>query len=77
MGNATPVVVYVLFFVVTFVVMYRPIMAWAEEDLDGIRGFDQMIVLCLLTLISLLWPAVAVIAVLKITAEFVDRWLFR
>ena len=77
MGNAIPVIVYAVFFAVTFVVMYRPIMAWAEEDLDGLGNLDTLIAQIMVFLIALLWPAVAVIAVLKVTAEFVDRWLFR
>lgn len=72
-----PVIVYGFFFAVTFVLMYRPIMAWAEEDLDGLGNLDRMIANMVVLFIALLWPAVAVTAVLKVTAEFVDRWLFQ
>lgn len=73
MGNTLPVVLYVVIMAAVYLVMYRPIMVWAEEDLDGVDDLDRMAAQIILLLIALLWPLFAAVLIVKAVSKLVEE----
>lgn len=72
MGNTLPVVLYVIIMAAAYLVMYRPIMLWASEDMKT-EPYDHVIVHLILFFIALLWPLFAAVLIVKAVSKLVEE----